>query len=93
MGCLTYDPELLARIERGELVPAGSPEEVEIRALAIHTVERLVAALRSSGISATARQLDYILWNRGQEDLYKNAPRHRTRTVYSEKSVEMDADS
>jgi hypothetical protein len=81
-GLLDYDPDLLARIERGELIPAGSPEEVEIRALAIHTVERLVETLRSAGIPATARQLDYILWNRGQEDIYKAAPRHRTRTVY-----------
>jgi hypothetical protein len=81
-GLLDYDPELLARIERGELIPAGSPEEVEIRALAIHTVERLVETLRSTGIPATARQLDYILWNRGQEDIYKQIPRHRTRTVF-----------
>ena len=81
-GLLDYDPELLVRIERGELIPAGSPEEVEIRALAIHTVERLVADLRSSGVPASARQLDYILWNRGQEDIYKEAPRHRTRTVF-----------
>jgi hypothetical protein len=81
-GLLDYDPELLDRIERGELISAGSAEEVEIRALAIHTVERLVAALRSSGVPATARQLDYILWNRGQEDIYKELPRHRTRTVY-----------
>jgi hypothetical protein len=81
-GLLDYDMELLARIERGELIPAGSPEEVEIRALAIHTVERLVETLRSTGIPATARQLDYILWNRGQEDIYKELPRHRTRTVY-----------
>jgi hypothetical protein len=81
-GLLEYDPDLLARIERGELIPAGSPEEVEIRALAIHTVERLVAALRSAGVPATARQLDYVLWNRGQEDIYKELPRHRTRTVF-----------
>lgn len=81
-GLLDYDSDLLARIERGELIPADSPQEVEIRALAIHTVERLVAALRSAGVPATARQLDYILWNRGQADIYKAAPRHRTRTVY-----------
>ncbi len=81
-GLLDYDPDLLARIERGELIAASSAEEVEIRALAIHTVERLVAALHSAGVPATARQLDYILWNRGQEDIYKEIPRHRTRTVF-----------
>jgi len=27
-------------------------------------------------------QLDYVLWNRGQEPAYKARPRHRTRSVY-----------
>ncbi len=50
-GLLAYDDELLARIERGELIPAGSPEEIEIRAVAVHAVERIVAELRASGIT------------------------------------------
>ncbi len=81
-GLLAYDDELLARIERGELIPAGSPEEIEIRAVAVHAVERIVAELRASGISVTARELDYLLWNRGQGAAYKALPRHRTRTVF-----------
>jgi hypothetical protein len=79
---LAYDAGLLARIERGDLIPAGSAEEVEIRAVTIHAVERLVDALRASGIPATARLLDYHLWNRGAGELYKALPRHRTRTVF-----------
>jgi hypothetical protein len=27
-------------------------------------------------------QLDYVLWNRGQEAAYKALPRHRARTVF-----------
>jgi hypothetical protein len=81
-GLLTYDPGLLARIERGELIPAGSPEEVELRALAIHAVGRLVGELRRLGHPATARELDYLLWNRGSGERYKALPRHRTRTVF-----------
>jgi hypothetical protein len=81
-GVLDYDPGLLARIERGELIPAGSPEEIEIRAVSVHAVERIVEALAALNVPATARQLDYILWNRGQGDIYKAAPRHRTRTVF-----------
>jgi hypothetical protein len=79
---LVYDDELLARIERGELIPAGSPEEIEIRAVAVHVVERIVGELSASGISVTARDLDYLLWNRGQGAAYKALPRHRTRTVF-----------
>ena len=81
-GVLGYEPGLLARIEREELIPAGSPEEVEIRACAVHAVERLVAALRERGRPATAHGLDWLLWSRGQLPRYKSVPRHRTRTVF-----------
>ena len=47
-GVLWFDPELVARIERGELIEHGSPEEVEIRACAVHAVELIVAAVGSS---------------------------------------------
>ncbi len=81
-GVLHYDPALLERIDRGDLIPAGSPEEVEIRAVAVHAVERIVALLRATGTPATARDLDFLLWNRGQGAGYKSLPRHRTRTVF-----------
>ncbi len=81
-GLLAYEPALLQRIEREELIPAGSPEEIEIRAVSVHTVERIVAEIRTSGVQATARLLDYVLWNRGAGELYKTLPRHRTRTVF-----------
>ena len=78
-GVLSYDPALLARIERGELLIHGSPEEVEIRACALHAVELLAARLPGT----PAADLDLMLWNRGQEAPYRVAPRHRTRcTAY-----------
>ena len=81
-GLLVYDPALLAHIERGELIPAGSTEEIEIRAIAIHAVERIAEELHASGVPVTARELDYLLWNRGLGEEYKTLSRHRTRTVY-----------
>ena len=81
-GALAYDPALLARIEAGDEIAPGSPEEVEIRALGLHAVERCVARLREQGVSASAEQLDHWLWNRGQRPEFKARPRHRTRTVY-----------
>ena len=81
-GLLTYDPDLQARIDREELIAAGSPEEVEIRAVALHAVERIVGELHMSGQATSARKLDYLLWNRGQGASYKALPRHRTRTVF-----------
>jgi hypothetical protein len=53
-----------------------------MRAVAVHAVERISAELRASGVSATARELDYLLWNRGLGEKYKALPRHRTRTVF-----------
>jgi hypothetical protein len=81
-GVLQYDPALAARIDAGELIPAGADEEVEIRAAAIHAVELLAAELRRAGQPVTAMGLDYLLWNRGQQPEYKARPRHRTRTVF-----------
>jgi hypothetical protein len=79
-GILEYDADLLARINREELIPAGSPEEQEIRACALHAVELLRGAPSVDGI--TSMQLDYVLWNRGQAAAYKAQPRHRARSVF-----------
>jgi hypothetical protein len=81
-GILRYAEPLANRIDREELVPAGSLEEIEIRAAAVHAVELIGAELRRAGQSATAMGLDYVLWNRGQQPSYKARPRHRTRTVF-----------
>lgn len=81
-GVLWFDPELVARIEHEELIEHGSPEEIEIRACAVHAVERLVGAAREAGAThVTASRLDEYLWNRGQAGQYKVRPRHRSRTT------------
>ncbi len=77
-GILEYDADLLVRINREELIAAGSQEEQEIRACALHAVE----LLRGYVEGMTSMQLDYVLWNRGQEAAYKAQPRHRARTVF-----------
>jgi len=82
-GILLYDENLTARIDSEELIPSGSPEEVEIRACALHAVELTAKALKEAGHGVTPVRLDYVLWNRGQKPYYKKVkPRHRTRTVF-----------
>jgi Potential Queuosine, Q, salvage protein family len=76
-GILAFEPELVHRIDRGELIEHGSAEEVEIRACAVHAVELLVAARDDT----CAADVDQLLWNRGREPRYKAAPRHRSRTT------------
>ena len=76
-GVLVVDPELVARIESEQLLEHDSPEEVELRACALHAVELLVAAHGAT----TATAVDNTLWNRGAEPRYKAIPRHRARTT------------
>jgi Potential Queuosine, Q, salvage protein family len=78
-GVLTFAPELVSRIEREDLIEHGSPEEVEIRACALHAVELIVGARPGS----CAVEVDQLLWLRGGEPRYKASPRHRSRcTAY-----------
>lgn len=81
-GVLVYDSALAARIEAGDRLVAGSPEEVEIRATALHAVERMVESLAAGGTRLPAFELDTRLWNRGQLPESKASPRHRARCVY-----------
>ncbi len=74
-GVLSYDPALQERIERGDRLEHGSPDEVAIRACALHAVERLSAEMPSTRVC----DLDLTLWNRGQAARYRAVPRHRTR--------------
>jgi hypothetical protein len=78
-GILSFAPELVARIEREELIEHGSAEEIEIRACALHAVELIVAARPG----ARAAEVDQLLWERGGQPRYKAVPRHRSRcTAY-----------
>jgi Queuosine salvage protein len=76
-GVLEFDRDLVARIDAGELIEHDSPEEVEIRACAVHAVELLVAAHGDT----TATAADNTLWHRGAAPRYKAHPRHRARTT------------
>jgi hypothetical protein len=78
-GVLRYTGELEDRIERGDLLVSGSPEEVEIRACAVHAVEQLGARLRARGVATCPAELDLWLWLRGGAPHYKARPRHRAR--------------
>ncbi|HET8976695.1 MAG TPA: queuosine salvage family protein [Solirubrobacteraceae bacterium] len=80
-GVLRFDADLVARIDREELIPHDSPEEIEIRACAVHAVELISAAAGVEGV--TAAEIDQVLWERGQQSVYKASPRHRSRcTAY-----------
>ena len=79
---LIYEKALVTRINQGKLIPAGSTEEVEIRACAVHAVELIKDQLAISGKMVSSPELDSFLWNRGQQPEYKAIPRHRTRCIF-----------
>jgi hypothetical protein len=81
-GVLLYSPDLAKRIDAEELIPSGSAEEVEIRGVALHAVERLAGSCARRGWRAPPRRLDHLLWSRGQSPRVKARPRHRTRCPY-----------
>ena len=76
-GVLHLDPNLTDQIETEQLLEHGSPEEVELRACAVHAVELLAA---TGDGSLTPAEIDGVLWNRGRRR-YKTAPRPRSRTT------------
>ncbi|HYV14866.1 MAG TPA: queuosine salvage family protein [Conexibacter sp.] len=78
-GILRFEPELVARIEAGELLEHDSAEEVEMRAGAVHAAE-LICRARPD---LTPQQVDQLLWTRGGGARYKAVPRPRARcTAY-----------
>lgn len=75
-GVLELEAQLEARIEGEELLEHDSPEEVELRACAVHACERLATA---TGLSEA--EVDFVLWHRGQDPRYKARPRPRARST------------
>lgn len=81
-GVLEYSAPLLARIDAGELIEADSPEEIEIRAMAVHATELLSTMSAERGDPVMPLRLSDWLWNRGQSPAYKAYPRQRTISVH-----------
>jgi len=76
-GVLAYDGHLTEMLDNSVPLAPDSVEEVEVRAVAVHAVEALAAAL-----GRPAHEVDHLLWTRGQGFAYRDgvSRRHRTRT-------------
>lgn len=62
MGVLEYDPQLAARIDRGEIIEVGSPGEKAIRAASIVAVEEIA---QTHGVQVA--DVDYWIWLKRKE--------------------------
>lgn len=81
-GVLRYNPELASSLVNYEQIPEGDPLEVEIRACMVWAVEKLRRALQTRGVNVAAYELDWLLWNLGQQPVDNEKPYHRTRTIF-----------
>jgi hypothetical protein len=77
-GLLQYNFDLASRIDGGDMIIVGSPEECEMRACAGHVVELLAAQKQLRAID-----IDHILWHKSEEDpIYRKSSPHRCLTHY-----------
>lgn len=82
LGILRYTPALARAVDQRIPLEAGSHEEVEIRANTIWAVELIRKELELAGRVLRAFEIDWILWNMGQDEEFKVRPYHRTVTVF-----------
>ena len=82
LGVLEYDEHLAALVDNRQRIPAGSREEIEIRAATIVACDRLVSAIRKRGRQITAAQLDWHLWSLSQHMPAGTRPYHLTETIF-----------
>jgi hypothetical protein len=82
LGVLRYDDRLAAIVDRRALIPAGSREEIEIRAATVWACELIRASLAAWGRSMAAYEIDWALWQAGQSLAPEIPPYHRTLTIF-----------
>ena len=82
LGILRYAPRLANKIDNCEVLQAGGPEEVELRANTLWAVELLRRELNRMGKDLMAVELDWLLWELGQRAEFKGQPHHRTVTIF-----------
>ena len=82
VGVLQYSPSLGDKVDTGIFLEAGCPDEIEIRATTIWAVELLRQELTTLGKELKAFEIDWILWNLGQQREFKAKPYHKTVTTF-----------
>jgi hypothetical protein len=82
VGALNYDASLAQRIDGLIYLEPGSLEEVEIRANTIWAVELMRQEVERLGKKLMAYEIDWLLWNLGQDEGFRQKPYHRTVTIF-----------
>jgi hypothetical protein len=83
LGIMEYESNLENKILNKEEVQPNSHEEIELRACTIISVEMIKNAINKQfGKKILSLEVDYILWNVGEERRKELKPHHRTLTIF-----------
>lgn len=81
-GVMIYSPKLAELVDSKSEIPAGSEMEVEIRAATIQSVEMLHDKMVTQGHHLQVIELDWLLWQIGEDNKKSLQPHHRTWSIY-----------
>lgn len=81
LSVIGYHEELAGKVDARVEIPAGSREEIEIRAATVWACELLRRCLCERFEGTTSLHVDYYLWSIGRSGLPVK-PYHRTRTIF-----------
>ena len=80
---LKYDDVLAEKIDLLETIAFGTEEEVEIRACTVIAVEHIQRQLKEElQLSLLVIEVDWLLWQQGEESRHDIKPHHRTLTIF-----------
>ena len=82
LGIMRFESALAEKVDQKILLEPASPEEVEIRANTILAVEWIRGELYKMERGLKSFEIDWILWNMGQDKSFKVKPYHRTATIF-----------
>ena len=76
-GILDYSPKLVSKIDNKQIIEASSPEEIEIRAFTIETIEKMTNILKVNFPDINAIVLDKYLYHESKVIKEEMQPHHR----------------
>jgi hypothetical protein len=69
-------------VDSREPLAPGSPEEIENRANTLSAVDLIREEAASLGKHVRNFEIDWILWDLGQQDEFTSRPHHYTVTIF-----------
>ena len=82
VGVLEYSEPLSTSIDNKIPIEFGSNWETEVRAATVQAVQMIQSCLHTKGVDVLVIEVDWLLWNQGENSLDIMKPHHRTLTIY-----------